>query len=119
MQILCQIPALQVIVSRARRIEHENKGKAAISDDTVNWYDCFFVLFYVRVVWRLQVRTYDIISFIGDFCVVKKDRDAYINLSKNRDANSKIKKATGLANLDALYLSEREIENLFDCILPM
>ena len=84
---------------------------------------CYLALFLLRVLeikcFKNEVSTYDIISFIRDFRVVKKDRDAYINLSKNRDANSKIKKATGLTNLDALYLSEREIENLFDCILPM
>ena len=43
----------------------------------------------------------------------------YINLSRNRTANEKMKKATGLVDLDALYLSEHEIENLFNFALAM
>ena len=84
---------------------------------------CYLALFLLRILeikcFKNKVNTYDIISFIRDFRVVKKDDNTYINLSRNRDANEKIKKATGLTNLDALYLSEREIENLFGCLLPM
>ncbi len=84
---------------------------------------CYLALFLLRVLeikcFKNEVSTYDIISFIRDFRVVKKDDHTYINLSRNRDVNEKIKKATGLTNLDALYLSEREIDNLFGCLLPM
>ncbi len=84
---------------------------------------CYLALFLLRVLeikcFKNEVSTYDIISFIRDFRVVKKDDHTYINLSRNRDVNEKIKKATGLTNLDALYLSEREIDNLFGYLLPM
>ena len=68
---------------------------------------------------RNAVSTYDIITFIRDFTVAKKDSGTFINLSRNRMVNEKMKKATGLMNLDALYLSEREIENLFNYTLPI
>ncbi len=84
---------------------------------------CYLTLFLLRVLeikyFSNTVSAYDIISFIRDFRVVKKDRNTYINLSRNRVVNEKMKKATGLVNLDALYLSECEIENLFNFALPM
>ena len=44
---------------------------------------------------------------------------SFINISRNQTVNEKLKKAAGLTNLDALFLSEKEIENLFqNCILP-
>lgn len=84
---------------------------------------CYLTLFLLRVLeikcFKNTVSAYDILSFIRDFRVVKKDSNTYINLSRNRAVNEKMKKATGLVNLDALYLSECEIENLFNFALPM
>lgn len=84
---------------------------------------CYLTLFLLRILeikcFRNTVSTYDIITFIRDFTVAKKDSGTFINLSRNRMVNEKMKKATGLMNLDALYLSEREIENLFNYTLPM
>ena len=84
---------------------------------------CYLTLFLLRILeikcFRNAVSTYDIITFIRDFTVAKKDSSTFINLSRNRMVNEKMKKATGLMNLDALYLSEREIENLFNYALPM
>ena len=84
---------------------------------------CYLTLFLLRILeikcFRNAVSTYDIITFIRDFTVAKKDSGTFINLSRNRMVNEKMKKATGLMNLDALYLSEREIENLFNYTLPI
>ncbi len=84
---------------------------------------CYLTLFLLRVLevkcFKNMVSAYEIIDFIRDFRVAKKDGRTFINLSKNRIVNEKIKKATGLMNLDALYLSEREIENLFNYALLM
>lgn len=84
---------------------------------------CYLTLFLLRVLeikcFKNTVSAYDILSFIRDYRVVKKDSSTYINLSRNRAVNEKMKKATGLVNLDALYLSECEIENLFNFALPM
>ena len=84
---------------------------------------CYLTLFLLRVLeikcFRNTVNAYDIIEFIRDFRVAKKDSSTYINLSRNRIVNEKMKKATGLTALDALYLSEREIENLFSFVLPV
>lgn len=84
---------------------------------------CYLSLFLLRVLeikcFKGAVNAYDIINFIRDFRVVKKDSRTYINLSKDRNVNEKMKKATGLTTLDALYLSDREIENLFNYALPI
>ena len=37
-----------------------------------------------------------------------------INISQNQSVLEKIKKIIGLTNLDALYLTEKEIENIFE-----
>ena len=37
-----------------------------------------------------------------------------INISQNQSVHEKIKKIIGLTNLDALYLTEKEIENIFE-----
>lgn len=82
---------------------------------------CYLGLFLLRVLeikcFSNSVSSYDIINFIRDFKVVKKDTNTYINMSRNQKLNEKIKAATGLCNLDALFLSEKEIENLFRCSL--
>lgn len=53
-----------------------------------------------------------------DFRVVKIEKDSYINISRDQAVNEKVKELTGLTTLDALYLSEKEVENLFkNCML--
>ena len=53
-----------------------------------------------------------------DFRVVDKGDGSFINISRNQNANEKVKKLTGLSNLDALYLSKSELDNLFqNCML--
>ena len=84
---------------------------------------CYLSLFLLRVleikVFKNQINSYDLIDFIRDFRVVNKGDGSYINISRNQMVNEKAKKATGLTNLDALFLSKKEIENLFqNCILP-
>ncbi len=83
----------------------------------------YLSLFLLRVleikVFKNQVNSYDLINFIQDFRVVDKGDGSFINISRNQTVNEKFKKADGLTNLDALFLSEKEIENLFqNCILP-
>lgn len=53
-----------------------------------------------------------------DFRVVDKGDGTYINISQLQSVNEKIKKITGMSNLDALYLTKTEIDNLFkNCML--
>ena len=53
-----------------------------------------------------------------DFRVVRGKDGSYINISRNQTVNEKIKNLTGLTHLDALYLTEKEVENLFtSCML--
>ena len=78
---------------------------------------CYLALFLLRVLeikcFRNEVNSYDIIEFIRDFRAVRKDDDTYINISANQKVNSRIKQVTGKGNLDALFLSKKEIDNLF------
>ena len=79
-------------------------------------------MFLLRVleikVFKNQINSYDLIDFIRDFRIVNKGDGSYINISRNQTVNEKVKKATGLTNLDALFLTEKEINNLFqNCIL--
>ena len=83
---------------------------------------CYLSLFLLRVleikVFKNQINSYDLIDFIRDFRIVNKGDGSYINISRNQTVNEKVKKATGLTNLDALFLTEKEINNLFqNCIL--
>ena len=83
---------------------------------------CYLSLFLLRVleikVFKNQINSYDLIDFIRDFRVVNKGDGSYINISRNQTVNEKVKKATSLTNLDALFLTEKEINNLFqNCIL--
>lgn len=83
---------------------------------------CYISLFLLRVLelkcFKGAVNTYDLISFIRDFRLVNKGDSTYINISKNQAANEKIKAVTGLTTLDALFLTEKEVNNLFrNCIL--
>ena len=65
-------------------------------------------------VFKNQINSYDLIDFIRDFRVVDKGDGTNINISQNQSVNEKIKKLIGLTNLDALYLTEKEIENIFE-----
>ena len=79
---------------------------------------CYLSLFILRVlelkVFKGSVNTYDLVEFIKDFRVAKQDNGRYINLSKNREINEKVTKVTGLNNIDALYLTEKELQNFFN-----
>ena len=53
-----------------------------------------------------------------DFRGVRNWEGTYTNISRNQAVNEKIRELTGMVNLDALYLSEKEMENLFrNCML--
>ena len=83
---------------------------------------CYLSLFLLRVleikVFKNRINSYDLIHFVRDFRVVKGGDGSYINISRNQSVNEKVKELTGLTNLDALFLSEKEVENLFkNCML--
>lgn len=83
---------------------------------------CYLSLFLLRVleikVFKNKINSYDLIHFMRDFRIVSKGDGSYINISRNQAVNEKVKEVTGLTSLDALYLSEKEIENLFhSCML--
>lgn len=79
---------------------------------------CYLSLFLLRVLeikcFNNNINTYDLVNFMRDFRVVNKGDDTYINISQNQSVNEKVKTLTGLTNLDALYLTEKEIENIFN-----
>ena len=65
-----------------------------------------------------QINSYDLVNFMRDFRVVDKGDGSYVNISQNQAVNEKIKGLTGLTNLDALYLTKDEIDNIFEnCML--
>ena len=78
---------------------------------------CYLSLFLLRVleikVFKNKINSHDLINFIRDFRGVRGGDGVYINISRNQAVNEKVKELTGLANLDALYLSEKEVDNLF------
>ncbi len=83
---------------------------------------CYLSLFLLRVleikVFKNRINSYDLIHFIRDFRVVKGRDSSYINISRNQAVNEKVKELTGMTNLDALFLSEKEVENIFqNCML--
>lgn len=83
---------------------------------------CYLSLFLLRVleikIFKNKVSSYDLIHFMRDFRIVSRGDGSYINISRDQAVNEKIKEVTGLSNLDALFLSEKEIENLFNsCML--
>lgn len=83
---------------------------------------CYLSLFLLRVleikVFKNKINSYDLINFIRDFRGVRGEDGVYINISRNQAVNETVKELTGLANLDALYLSEKEVDSLFkNCIL--
>lgn len=79
---------------------------------------CYLSLFLLRVLeikcFKNNINSYDLINFMRDFRVVDKGNGTYINISQNQAVNEKIKQLTGLTCLDALYLTEKEIENIFN-----
>ena len=83
---------------------------------------CYLSLFLLRVLeikcFKNQINTYDLINFMRDFRIVDKGDGNYVNISSNQAVNEKVKKLTGLTNLDALYLTESEVKKIFDsCML--
>ena len=83
---------------------------------------CYLSLFLLRIIeikcFKNSINSYDIINFVRDFRVVDRGDGTYINISRNQSANEKIKKQTGLTNLDALFLTKAELDNLFTyCML--
>ena len=83
---------------------------------------CYLSLFLLRVLeikcFKNKVNSYDLINFMRDFRAVNLGDGRFINISRNQSLNEKFKTITGLSNLDALYLSDKEIENFFyNCML--
>ena len=83
---------------------------------------CYLSLFLLRVleikVFKNKINSYDLIYFMRDFRIVSKGDGSYINISRNQAVNEKVKELTTLTNLDALFLSEKEVENIFqNCML--
>ncbi|MBR6646914.1 MAG: IS1634 family transposase, partial [Clostridia bacterium] len=74
---------------------------------------CYLSLFLLRVMeikcFKNQINSYDLINFMRDFRVVDRGDGFYVNISRNQAVNDKLKKLTGMTNLDALYLSKTEI----------
>lgn len=79
---------------------------------------CYLSLFLLRILeikcFKNEINSYDLVNFMRDFRVVDKGDGTYINISQNQRVNENIKKLIGLTNLDALYLTEKEIENIFE-----
>ena len=83
---------------------------------------CYLSLFLLRVleikVFKNKINSYDLMHFIRDLRIVKSGEESYINISRDQTVNEKFKELTGLTNLDALYLTEKEVENIFNnCML--
>ena len=83
---------------------------------------CYLSLFLLRVMeikcFDNHVNSYDLIHFIRDFRLVDNAQGSFINISRNQAVNEKIKSLTGVNTLDALILSQKEVDNLFNnCML--
>ena len=83
---------------------------------------CYLSLFLLRVLeikcFKNKINTYDLINFMRDFRIVANGRGTYTNISRCQSINEKVKSLTGLSNIDALYLTEKEVDNLFNnCML--
>ena len=78
-----------------------------------------FLLRFLEIkVFKNAVNSYALINFMRNFRIVSRGDGSYINIPRNQAVNEKIKQLTGLTTLDALFLSEKEVENLFrNCIL--
>lgn len=79
---------------------------------------CYLSLFLLRILefkcFENKVNSSEIIRFIRDFRIAKKDDDTWINLAHDREAIEKVKAATGITVLDALYPTDTEVKNLFE-----
>ena len=79
---------------------------------------CYLSLFLLKILeikcFKNKINSYDRVNFMRDFRVIEKGDGTYINISQNQSVNEKIKNLIGLTNLDALYLTEKEIENIFE-----
>ena len=83
---------------------------------------CYLSLFLLRVLeikcFKNKINTYDLINFMRDFRIVANGGGTYTNISRCQSINEKVKSLTGLSNIDALYLTEKEVDNLFNnCML--
>ena len=79
---------------------------------------CYLSLFLLRILeikcFKNKLSSYDLVNFMRDFRAVDKGDGTNINISQNQSVNEKIKKLIGLTNLDALYLTEKESDNIFE-----
>lgn len=79
---------------------------------------CYLSLFLLRILefkcFENKVNSSEIIRFIRDFRIAKKDDDTWVNLAHDREAIEKVKAASGIAVLDALYPTDTEVKNLFE-----
>ena len=75
-------------------------------------------MFLLRILeikcFKNKLSSYDLVNFMSDFRAVDKGDGTNINISQNQSVNEKIKKLIGLTNLDALYLTEKESDNIFE-----
>lgn len=83
---------------------------------------CYLSLFLLRVMeikcFNGQINSYDLLHFMRDFRIVDRGDGTYVNISRDQTVNGKVKSATGLTVLDALYLTQSEVDNLFkNCML--
>ena len=79
---------------------------------------CYLSLFLLRILefkcFKNKMNSSEIIRFIRDFRIARKDEDTWINLAHDRKAVEKMKEVTGITILDALYPTNSEVKNLFE-----
>lgn len=79
---------------------------------------CYLSLFLLRILefkcFKNKMNSSEIIRFIRDFRIARKDEDTWINLAHDRKAVEKMKEVTGITVLDALYPTNSEVKNLFE-----
>lgn len=79
---------------------------------------CYLSLFLLRILefkcFKNKMNSSEIIRFIRDFRIARKDEDTWINLAHDRKAVEKMKEVTGISVLDALYPSNSEVKNFFE-----
>lgn len=79
---------------------------------------CYLSLFLLRILefkcFESKVNSSEIIRFIKDFRIARKDENTWINLAHDREAVEKMKEVTGISILDALYPTDTEIKSLFE-----
>ena len=75
-------------------------------------------MFLLRILeikcFKNEIDFYDLVNLMRDFRVGDKGDGTYINIFQNQSVNEKVKKLIDLTNLDALYLTEKEIENIYE-----